>query len=175
MLSCGCGRETPQKRPAAQEYRVILTKYSGPSMGAGIAGFLMIEVDVPNSRMRLLKERVAYTYFTNGIPPDVPPYDLASLSKAICDVSWKSLPNKEVSSLHTLVDAWLKTDPPASYDATNEDFGWPGHTIITVFSSDETVTSEIACNLSRLPHNDDTNELCDVLNKLSFLAALKTP
>jgi hypothetical protein len=172
VLSCGCARQptkTDQNNDALSQYRLILTEYDGPSMGAGLAGWEVMELDLPNSRIRLLQKRVAYTYFTNGIPPATPPYNIESLRKAICDIPWRPLPNQEVSSLHKLIHAWIETSPPANYGHIKNDLGWPRHTTVTVESPHRNVTSVIDC---RLPCADDTEALRAMLFRLSYLTAL---
>jgi hypothetical protein len=174
MISCGCARhpsETPLKTDALSEYHLLLIEYDGPSVGAGLAGWEVLEVDLPNSRIRLLQKRVVYTYFTNGIPPDVPPYNIESLKKAICDAPWQPLPDQEASSLHTLIDAWVETTPPAKYEVKDH-FGWPGHTTITIQRSNGTVASEMACRYFNAPFNEDTGALREMLFRLSYLTNL---
>lgn len=175
MLSYGCAiqpNETHQEAEGLPEYHLMLTAYDGPSMGAGLAGWVVMEVDLPNSRMRLLQKRVAYTYFTNGIPPNIPPYDIESLSKAICDIPWRPLSNQEAISLHKLIHAWIETSPPANYEHFKDDLGWPGHTTITVKSPRRNVTSSMACQYSRPPYAEDTEALRAMLFRLSYLTAL---
>ena len=175
MLFSGCApqaKKAHQEAEAFPEYHLMLTAYDGPSISAGLAGWIVMEVDLPNSRMRLLQKRVRYTGFKDGIPPERPPYDPQSLAEAIGDITWKPLPKTEVISLHKLIDAWMKASPPANYVDLRDDLGWPGHTTITVRSSQKTVTSEMACKYSSPSYSEDTGSLRDLLWRLSYLANL---
>lgn len=171
--TCSCwSSENPRESAALPQYSLRLISYDGPSMGGGLSGWVVMEVDVTNYCMRVLKQRVAYTNFAAGIPPARPPYDRVSLAKAISDVPWRPIPSQETASLQNLIHAWVQTTPPGEYKCLKSDIGWPGHTTITVQTSSNTITSVMACKYANPPYTDDTGEMHRMLEKLSYLEVL---
>ena len=111
LVTGGCSSAPLGPDSAAAPQRVFYYAWSGVSPGAGFTftSLRTFEIDLAAGRIRGIQQ-------TACAPDPMLPHEEEKITGPLDARPWRTLSPDEVEGLHHFLVAWLKTDPPASYE-----------------------------------------------------------